>query len=55
MPYTHLPTPPQPGHVPDFPHVPDEFEPGAPPLQPDEGPYPTTVPGDPMPAPPLTR
>ena len=28
-------------------NVPDEFEPGAPPVEPDEGPVPASIPGDP--------
>lgn len=42
-------TPPYALHKPHHPDndVPDEFEPGAPPVEPDEGPVPTQVPDDP--------
>jgi len=39
---THFPTPPHP-----YTDVPEEFEPGAPPAEPDEGPVPVFVPDDP--------
>lgn len=39
---THLPQPPHPGN-----DVPDDFEPGAPPVEPDEGPTPAHIPDDP--------
>lgn len=34
--YAHLPNPLYPENVPDYPHVPDEFEPGSPPIEADE-------------------
>lgn len=48
--YAHLPNPVYPENVPDFPHVPDEFEPGSPPVEPDEGPFPATIPSEARPA-----
>ena len=42
MSHAHFPKPHHPNH-----DVPEEFEPGAPPIEPDEGPVPAPVPDDP--------
>ena len=42
MPHAHSPKPHHPNH-----DVPEEFEPGAQPVEPDQGPVPPLVPDDP--------